>query len=73
MRSTTAGDTVRQWRVFALVPGDTRNANAVVAGTISICNQAAFVLIDSESTHSFVTCAFATRLSRPLELLPYLL
>ena len=73
MRSTTTGDTVRQGRVFALVPGDTRNASAVVSGTISICNQDAFVLIDSGSTHSFVTYAFVSRLSRPLELLPYLL
>ena len=72
-RSTSAGDTVRQGRVFALVPGDTRNANAVVSGTISICNQDAFVLIDFGSTHSFETCAFASRLNRPLELLPYLL
>ncbi|GMP22048.1 hypothetical protein CsSME_00000233 [Camellia sinensis var. sinensis] len=73
LRSATTGDTVRQGRVFALVPGDTRNANAVVSGTISICNQDAFVLIDSGSTHSFVTYAFASRLKRPLELLPYLL
>ena len=42
-------------------------------GTISICNQDAFVLIDSGSTHSFVTYTFASRLKRPLELLPYLL
>ena len=35
-RSTPAGDAVRQGRVFALVPGNTRNANAVVLGTISI-------------------------------------
>jgi len=73
MRSTTTGDTMRQGRVFALLPGDTWNANAVVSGTISICNQDAFMLIDSGSTHSFVTCAFVSRLSRPLELLSYLL
>ncbi|XP_028085583.1 pre-mRNA-splicing factor ATP-dependent RNA helicase DEAH10-like [Camellia sinensis] len=35
-RSTSAGDTMRQGRVFALVPGDTRNANTVVSATISI-------------------------------------
>ena len=73
MRSTTTGDTVRQGRVFALVPGNTWNANAVVSGTISICNQDAFVLIDSGSTHSFVSTTFASRLNRPLESLPYLL
>ena len=72
MRSTTTGDTVRQVRVFALVPSDKRNANAVVSGNISICNRDSFVLIDSGSTPSFVTCAFASRLSRPLESLPYL-
>ena len=73
MSPASTGDTVRQGRVFALVPGDTQNANAVVSCTISICNQDAFVLIDSGSTHSFVTYAFTSRLNRSLELLPYLL
>ncbi|XP_028080651.1 uncharacterized protein LOC114282199 [Camellia sinensis] len=72
-RPATTKDTIRQGRVFALVPGDTRNTEAVVSGTISICNQDAFVLIDFSSTHSFVSTIFASRLTRPLESLPYLL
>ncbi|XP_028075297.1 uncharacterized protein LOC114277598 [Camellia sinensis] len=37
-RPTTTGDIVRQRRVFALVSGDTRNAEAIVSCIISICN-----------------------------------
>ena len=57
---------MRQGRVFALVPRDTQNAETVVAGTLSICSQVAYILIDSGSTHSFVSVKLAEKLNRPL-------
>ncbi|XP_028054576.1 uncharacterized protein LOC114258778 [Camellia sinensis] len=51
--------TLRQGRVFALVPSDVQNTELVVSGLISICAQRAYVLIDSSSTHSFVSHAFS--------------
>ncbi|XP_028070070.1 uncharacterized protein LOC114272545 [Camellia sinensis] len=73
VRPTATKDIMRQGRVFALIPGDTWNTEVVVSGTISTCNQDTFVLIDSGSTHSFVSTIVASRLNRPLESLPYLL
>jgi len=40
------------------VPGNTPATNSVVSGIITICGQPAHVLIDSGSTHSFVSYAF---------------
>ncbi|XP_058185865.1 uncharacterized protein LOC131303092 [Rhododendron vialii] len=57
----------KQGKVFALVPGDSQNANSVVSGTLQICGHSAYVLIDSGSTHSFVSMQFAAKLTRPLE------
>ncbi|XP_028104963.1 uncharacterized protein LOC114303979 [Camellia sinensis] len=73
VRPNATKDTLRQERVFVLVPGDLQNTKAVVSSTISIRNQDAFVLMDLRSTHSFVSTTFAFRLNRPLESLPYLL
>ncbi|XP_028093043.1 uncharacterized protein LOC114293205 [Camellia sinensis] len=64
---------MRQGRVSALIPSDTRNTEAVVSSTITICNQDAFVLIDSGSTHSFMSRTYVSRFNRPIESLPYLL
>ncbi|XP_028124252.1 uncharacterized protein LOC114321268 [Camellia sinensis] len=63
----------RQGRVFALIPGDTQNTEVVVSGTISICGKLAHTLIDSRSTHSFISMAFAETLNRPMETLNYIL
>ncbi|XP_028123196.1 uncharacterized protein LOC114320265, partial [Camellia sinensis] len=72
-KNNIGGIQARQGRVFALVPGDAQNAEAVVSGTISICTQDAYVLIDSGSTHSFVSTLFAEKLDRELEPLEYVL
>lgn len=42
-------------------------------GIISVCAQNAYVLIDSGSTHSFVSYTFSQKLTRPLEPMNYLL
>ncbi|KAG5564384.1 hypothetical protein RHGRI_000544 [Rhododendron griersonianum] len=66
-------DQMRQGRVFALVPGNVPASNYVVSGTMLICGRPAHVLIDSGSTHSFVSYRFASCLSTPLEPLGYML
>ncbi|XP_028109680.1 uncharacterized protein LOC114308060 [Camellia sinensis] len=66
-RGNKGNETLRQGRVFALVPGDVQNAESVVSGIISIYNQNVYILIDSSSTHSFVSHAFSRKLIRPLE------
>ena len=64
---------MRQGRVFALVPGDTQNAETVVSGILPICSKDAYILIDSGSTHSFVSAKFAEKLNREQEPLDYVL
>ncbi|KAG5536039.1 hypothetical protein RHGRI_023734 [Rhododendron griersonianum] len=61
----------RQGKMFAMTPGDSQNTNSVVSGTLHICGHLAYVLIDSGSTHSFVSAQFAIKLTRPLESLDY--
>ncbi|XP_028059685.1 uncharacterized protein LOC114263367 [Camellia sinensis] len=56
-RGDTNHKTLRQWRVFALVPGDAQNTESVVS--------------DSGSTHSFVSHAFFRKLTKPLETMNY--
>ena len=72
-RANTGKEPLRQGRVFALVPGDVPNTYTVVSGTLSVCSQNACVLIDSGSTHSFVSHAFSQKLTRPLEFMTYVL
>ncbi|GFS29227.1 hypothetical protein Acr_00g0005870 [Actinidia rufa] len=48
----------RQGRAFALVPGNTPATTSVVSGILPICDQPAHVLMDSGSTHSFVSNSF---------------
>ncbi|GFS42921.1 hypothetical protein Acr_00g0082580 [Actinidia rufa] len=48
----------RQGRAFALVPGNTPATISVVSGILPICSQPAHVLMDSGSTHSFVSNSF---------------
>ncbi|KAG5553992.1 hypothetical protein RHGRI_011757 [Rhododendron griersonianum] len=58
-------------KAFALVPGDPRNNDRVVAGIMILCSLPAHVLLDSGSSHSFVSASFATKLPlkpEPLEL-----
>ncbi|GFZ01211.1 hypothetical protein Acr_14g0008460 [Actinidia rufa] len=45
----------RQGRAFALMPGDARNTEDVVAGTLMICSLPAYVLFDTGSSHTFVS------------------
>ncbi|XP_028108225.1 uncharacterized protein LOC114307064 [Camellia sinensis] len=70
--STTRSEQ-RQGRVFALVPGDTQNTEAVVSGIISICGKPTYTLIDYGSMHSFISMAFAETWNRPMETLNYIL
>ena len=72
-RPTTSRDNVRQGRVFALVPGDVQNLDVVVSGTFSINGRPVHVLLDSGSTHSFVSKTFAPNLNRSMEPLNYVL
>ncbi|XP_028118881.1 uncharacterized protein LOC114316420 [Camellia sinensis] len=72
-RPITSRDNVRQGGVFALVPGDVQNSDAVVSGTLSINGQPAHMLLDSGSTHSFVSKTFAPNLNRYMEPLNYVL
>ncbi|GFS36587.1 hypothetical protein Acr_00g0046810 [Actinidia rufa] len=48
----------RQGRAFALVPGNTPATTSVVLGILPICGQPAHILMDSGSTHSFVSHSF---------------
>ncbi|XP_058219884.1 uncharacterized protein LOC131330350 [Rhododendron vialii] len=52
----------RQGKAFALMPGDPRNTEEVVAGNVSICLILAYALIDLGSTHSFISPQLATKL-----------
>ncbi|XP_028070461.1 uncharacterized protein LOC114272953 [Camellia sinensis] len=72
-KTTIGKETLKQEWVFALVPGDVQNAETVVSGILPICSQNAYMLIDSGSTHSFVSYAFAPKLTRSLEPMHYLL
>ncbi|XP_028111015.1 uncharacterized protein LOC114309479 [Camellia sinensis] len=66
-------ETLRQGRVFALVPGDVQNTESMVSCIIFSCAQNAYVLIYSGSKHSFVLYAFSQKLTRLLEPMSYLL
>ncbi|XP_028055568.1 uncharacterized protein LOC114259742 [Camellia sinensis] len=56
-------DQKRQGRAFALVPGKSEVIENVVLGTLSVCGHLVHVLIDSGSTHFFVTPYFAAKLA----------
>ncbi|XP_028080767.1 uncharacterized protein LOC114282313 [Camellia sinensis] len=72
-KEATGKETLKQGWVFALVPGDVQTIETVVSCILPICSQNAHVLVDSGSTHSFVSYAFAPKLLRPLELMDYVL
>ena len=55
------------------MPGSPEGSENIVSGTLSICGHLAHVLIDSGSTHSFVTPHFATKLPSTPESLGYVL
>ncbi|GFZ12689.1 hypothetical protein Acr_23g0010740 [Actinidia rufa] len=60
----------RQGRAFALVPRNTPASTLVVSGMLPICGQPAHILMDSGSTHSFVSNSFERYLNTspvPLE------
>ncbi|XP_075670018.1 uncharacterized protein LOC142639764 [Castanea sativa] len=58
-----------QGRVFSLTEQDALAAPDVVSGTLDICSKAAHVLFDSDSSHSFISPAFADMLQMSPELL----
>ncbi|KAH7837906.1 hypothetical protein Vadar_019407 [Vaccinium darrowii] len=65
------GSNQKSARAFALTPGDPRNTESVVAGTIFICSTPAFVLLDSGSTHSFISDHLALKLHKRPEPFEY--
>ncbi|XP_057502685.1 uncharacterized protein LOC130786392 [Actinidia eriantha] len=65
------GNNQRQGQAFALMPGDSRNDEIVVAGNILICSLPAYVLFDTGSSHTFVSTKFASRLNKKPEPLGY--
>ena len=65
------GNNQRQGQVFALMPGDARNDEIVVAGNILICSLPAYVLFDTGSSHTFVSTNFASKLNKKPESLGY--
>ena len=62
---------MRQSRSFQLQPRETTVTDMVVSGIVKIYAVPASILIDSGSTHSFVSHHFAKHLDKPLELLNY--
>ncbi|XP_028068086.1 uncharacterized protein LOC114270717 [Camellia sinensis] len=72
-KPTNAKDPAKQGKVFALIPSDVQNTEAVVSGTFFVNGHSAHVLFDSSSTHSFVSKAFASHLNSPMEPLPCVL
>ncbi|XP_028089930.1 uncharacterized protein LOC114290259 [Camellia sinensis] len=73
LKVVTRKETLKQGRVFALVSGDVQTTETVVSSILPFCSQNAHVLIDSGSTHSFVSYVFAPKLLRPLEAMEYVL
>ncbi|GFS41489.1 hypothetical protein Acr_00g0074640 [Actinidia rufa] len=65
------GNNQRQGQVFALMPGDAKNDEIVVAGNILICSLPAYVLFDTSSSHTFVSIKFASKLNKKPEQLGY--
>ena len=58
-----------QGRVFSLTEQDAQTATEVVSDTLNIFSKATHVLFDSDSSHSFISLAFAHILHMSLELL----
>ena len=57
----------QQGRAYALVPGDPRNDEAVMAGRISLYEIPTYALFDSGSTHSFISNQHAAKIGRKHE------
>ncbi|XP_028118393.1 uncharacterized protein LOC114315959 [Camellia sinensis] len=58
-----------QGKAFALVPRNPDATKNVMSGTLSLCGHSTHILIDSGSTHSFVSPHFTSKLtstSKPL-------
>ena len=64
---------VTQGRVFALDKETADTSAETIRGTLSVCDHKAHVLIDSGSTHSFISEHFACRLNLKFEPLEYIL
>ena len=61
----------KQGRAYAIVPGDPRNDEGVIAGRIFIHNIPTYALFDSGSTHSFVSHQHSTKIPIKPESLGY--
>ena len=61
----------RQGRAYAIVPGDPRNDEGVIAGRIFIHDIPTYALFDSGSTHSFVSHQHSTKIPIKPESLGY--
>ncbi|XP_022154299.1 uncharacterized protein LOC111021593 [Momordica charantia] len=60
-------------RVFALTREEVTNAEAVVTGTVLVCNAPAYVLFDSGSSQTFISTAFVRQTNLELAPLGFLL
>ena len=61
----------RQGRAFALVTGDPRNDEGVIAGKVTVNGIPTYALFDSGSTHSFISISRANRIDKILEPLDF--
>ena len=61
----------QQGRAYALVPGDPRNDEEIIAGRIYIHGIPTYALFDSGSTHSFISNEHATKIGRNFECLDF--
>ncbi|KAA0066738.1 DNA/RNA polymerases superfamily protein [Cucumis melo var. makuwa] len=57
----------QQGKVYAMTQQEAEDAQDVITGTILICDVPARILLDSGTTHSFVSSMFLTKLNRMLE------
>ncbi|XP_030470573.2 uncharacterized protein LOC115688788 [Syzygium oleosum] len=67
-RANNGDRPLAQGRIYALTQEDDENSNAVITSTIFLNNRAAYALIDTGATHSFVSSQFV-RLAK-LEMKP---
>ena len=59
-------------RVYAIDRAEIGSDTKVVEGTLSISGKPAKVLLDPDSTHSFIRPAFIRKLGLESEILPYI-
>nr|GFC39013.1 putative reverse transcriptase domain, aspartic peptidase domain protein [Tanacetum cinerariifolium] len=60
-------------RVFAITEGHATNTSGTITGTLFIYGHAVFVLFDTGATHSVISSAFASRVTRTPTLLDHII